>query len=135
MKKLIIHTDGGARGNPGPAGIGVYIQDENGTVVREHSRYLGETTNNVAEYTAVIDALEIAQELGAEQVDFFLDSELVVRQLNGQYKVKNPALAQLFLNIHNLRLGFAKTTFTHVRREQNKDADRLSNVAMDSGIR
>ncbi len=131
MKRLIIHTDGGARGNPGPAGIGVYIQDEQGNVAYEHSRYLGETTNNVAEYTAVIDALEIAKELGAEHVDFFLDSELVVRQLNGLYKVKNQTLAQLYLKIHNLRLGFAKATFTHVRREQNKDADRLSNEAMD----
>ena len=131
--KLIIHTDGGARGNPGPAGIGVFIQDEDGRTVLEHSRYVGETTNNQAEYTAVIDALHHAKELGADEIAFFLDSELVVKQLNGEYRVKDAGLAQLFLKVHNAKLSFRKVTFAHVRREQNKDADRLANEAMDRG--
>lgn len=131
MKTLIIHTDGGARGNPGPAGLGVYITDPDGAVVMEHSRYLGEMTNNQAEYLAIVDALEHAKELGAEEVRMFMDSELAVKQLNGEYKVKNPELAKLFLRVHNLRIAFRKVTFTHVRRAQNKDADRLANEAMD----
>ncbi|MBU0624829.1 ribonuclease HI family protein [Patescibacteria group bacterium] len=131
MKKLIIHTDGGARGNPGPAGIGVLIEDEAGNTVLEHSRYIGETTNNQAEYSAVIDALQHAKGLEATEVAVFLDSELVVRQLNGEYKVKDPGLAQQFLKVHNLRCAFRQVTFTHIRRELNKRADRLANEAMD----
>ncbi|MFA6603426.1 MAG: ribonuclease HI family protein [Patescibacteria group bacterium] len=131
MKKLLVHTDGGARGNPGPSGIGVYITDESGAVVLEHSRYIGETTNNQAEYTAVIDALEHCKTLGAEEVGFFLDSELVVRQLNRQYKVRDAGLAPLFMRVWNLSVSFRKLTFTHVRREFNKNADRLVNEAID----
>ncbi|MFH1046915.1 MAG: ribonuclease HI family protein [Patescibacteria group bacterium] len=131
MKKLIAHTDGGARGNPGPAGLGVLIEDEDGQTVLEHSRYLGETTNNQAEYAAVIDALQHAKDLGAEEVDVYLDSELVVKQLSGEYRVKDPGLAQQYLKVHNLRCAFHKTTFTHIRREMNKRADRLANDAMD----
>jgi ribonuclease HI len=131
MKKFIIHTDGGARGNPGPAGIGVLIEDEAGNTVLEHSRYLGETTNNQAEYSAVIDALQHAKELRAEEIELFLDSELVARQLNGEYKVKDQGLAQQFLKVHNLRCSFRKVVFTHIRREMNKRADRLANEAMD----
>jgi len=133
MKKLTIHTDGGARGNPGPAGIGVLIEDEDGNTVLEHSRYLGETTNNQAEYTAVIDALQHAKDMGAEEVDFYLDSELVVKQLKGEYRVKDAGLAQLYLQVHNLRCAFRKATFTHIRREMNKQADKLANEAMDRG--
>ncbi len=132
MKKLIIYTDGGARGNPGPAALGVYITDENGVVLKEHSRYLGEQTNNYAEYMAIVDALTHAKELGAEEVAMRMDSELAVKQLNGEYKVKNAALGALFLQVHNLRLAFRKVTFTHVRREQNKHADRLVNHALDT---
>ena len=131
MKKLIVHTDGGARGNPGPAGIGVYITDESGQTVMEHSRYIGETTNNQAEYTAVIDALEHCKTLGADEVEFFLDSELVVRQLNHQYKVRDAGLAPLFLRVWNLSTGFRAVRFTHVRRESNKEADKLVNLAID----
>lgn len=129
-KKLVIYTDGGARGNPGPAGIGVFIKD-----VGEYKEYIGETTNNQAEYRAVILALEKAKELGAEELEFFLDSELVVKQLNREYKVKNPDLAPLFLQIWNLNQGFKKVTFTHIRREQNKEADALVNKAIDEYIR
>ena len=129
--KLIIYTDGGARGNPGPAGLGVYITDGDGKVLKEHSRYLGAQTNNYAEYMAIVDALTHAKELGADEVAMRMDSELAVRQLNGIYKVKNAALAILFMQVHNLRLSFRKVTFTHVRREQNMHADRLVNVAID----
>ena len=132
MSKFIIHTDGGARGNPGPAGIGVYVTDEEGKIVLEHGEYLGEKTNNQAEYQAVVVALDKAKELGGTELDFYLDSELVVKQLNREYKVKDADLAQLFLQIWNRSLGFKKVTYTHVRREQNKDADRLVNIAIDS---
>lgn len=131
MKRLIIHADGGARGNPGPAGLGVYITDEEGEVVMEHSRYLGEKTNNQAEYLAVVDALEHATQLGAEEVDLFLDSELIVKQMQGVYRVKNRELAVLFVRVWNLSTGFKKVRYTHVRREKNKDADRLVNEAID----
>ena len=132
--KLIAHTDGGARGNPGPAALGVYITDTAGQPVKEHGRYLGHATNNHAEYAAVIDALEHAKQLGADELDVFLDSELVVRQLAGQYRVKDPGLAQQYMRVHNLRLGFRKVTFTHVRRENNKEADRLVNQTLDRHV-
>lgn len=132
-KKIIIYTDGGARGNPGPAGIGVAIYDENRKIIEEHSGFLGIATNNQAEYQAVILALKKAQILGAEELDFYLDSELVVKQLKGEYKVKNKDLASLFLEIHNLSINFKKISYTHVRREFNKEADRLANEAMDRG--
>lgn len=129
--KLIIYSDGGARGNPGPAGIGAVIYDEEKNIVHEISEYLGETTNNQAEYRAVIAAIEKLKEFEVEELNFFLDSELVVKQLNGQYKVKNAGLAPLFVKINNARQSFKKVTFSHVRREYNKEADALANKAMD----
>jgi ribonuclease HI len=133
QKKIIIYTDGGARGNPGPSGIGVVIYNEDKELIEEHSDFLGIATNNQAEYKAVILALKKAHLLGAEEIHFFLDSELVVKQLRGEYKVKNQDLASLFLEIHNLSLNFKKILYTHVRRELNKEADRLANEAMDRG--
>jgi ribonuclease HI len=133
MKKLIIYTDGGARGNPGPAGIGAVIYDEKQRVVVEISEYLGVATNNQAEYRALLAALKKAQSLEATELEFYLDSELVVKQLNREYKVKNKDLAPLFLTIHNLSLSFKKITYTHVPRERNKEADQLANEAMDRG--
>lgn len=130
-KKIIIHSDGGARGNPGPAGVGAILTTEDGVVAAEISQYLGRATNNQAEYRALITALEKAQELKATEVDCYLDSELVVKQLNRQYKVKNADLAPLFLKVHNLSLGFSHCRFFHVRRELNKEADKLANLAMD----
>ncbi len=132
MNNVIIHSDGGARGNPGPAAIGAVIADENGAVLATVSRYIGETTNNQAEYQAVIAGLEEALKLGAEQASCILDSELVVKQLNREYKVKNKELAPQFVKVHNLTLQFKKVTFSHVRREQNKEADRLVNEALDN---
>lgn len=131
-KKLIIYTDGGARNNPGPAGIGAVLMDENKNVVCEISRYIGEATNNHAEYSAVIAAIKKAEEFGALEIDFFLDSELVVKQLNREYKVKDQNLASLFVQIYNCSQNFNKVTFTHVRREFNKEADRLVNEAIDN---
>jgi ribonuclease HI len=133
MNKVITFSDGGARGNPGPAGIGAIIYDDKRRVLAEISEYLGETTNNQAEYRALIAALKKAQGLAASEVECYLDSELVVRQLNGEYKVKNKDLAPLFLEIHNLRLGFKRISFAHVPREENREADRLANEAMDRG--
>jgi len=129
--KLIIYTDGGARSNPGPAGIGAVIYNEKKEIIKEISEYIGETTNNQAEYRAVVYALEAAKKIKADFLEFFLDSELVVKQLNREYKVKNKDLAPLFIKINNLILSFKKVNFTHIRREFNKEADRLVNLAVD----
>lgn len=130
-KKIIIFTDGGARGNPGPAGIGAVLYDNKKQLLTKISRYIGETTNNQAEYQALIAALKKAKELGGQELEVFLDSELVVKQLNREYKVKNKELAPLFLQVYNLSLSFSKITFTHIYRESNKEADRLVNEALD----
>ncbi|MEK9130434.1 MAG: ribonuclease HI family protein [Patescibacteria group bacterium] len=125
-----IFTDGGARGNPGPGGIGVVIKYDN--KVLEFSEYIGHSTNNQAEYLAVILALKEAKKIDVKEIDFYLDSELVVNQLNRKYKVKNQELSILFIKVWNLSLEFKKITFTHIPREQNKEADRLANLAMDA---
>ena len=130
--KLTIQTDGGARGNPGPAGIGVVISEGSRTL-EEHAEYLGVTTNNQAEYRAVILGLERAVALGAKDVEVVTDSELLVKQANGEYKVKNPDIAKRFLEMKNLCTQIGRVKFRHVRREYNKRADELSNVAMDKG--
>ena len=131
MSKLIIYTDGGARGNPGPAGIGAVLYSDDKKIVAEVSEYLGVATNNQAEYQALIAALKKALDLGAKALDCYLDSELVVKQLRHEYKVKNKDLASLFLTIHNLALSFKKITYTHIPRERNQAADKLANEAMD----
>jgi len=128
---LKIFTDGGARGNPGPAGIGAVLKNEADELLVEISEYIGETTNNQAEYKALLAALERASLLNAEEVHCYLDSELVVKQARREYKVKHPDLAPLFLQLHNLSCRFRKITFTHVRRELNKEADALVNLALD----
>ena len=134
MKTFIIHSDGGARGNPGPAAIGVVIKSDDGKLIEEISKTIGETTNNQAEYQAIIAGLETAKKLGAEAVECFLDSELVVKQLRHEYKVKNKELAPLFVKVHNLSLQFKKISFTHVMREKNKAADKLVNIALDAVV-
>jgi ribonuclease HI len=132
--KLIIETDGGARGNPGPAGIGVVVLDEHGKILEEHAEYLGKTTNNQAEYKAAILGLKRAVALGATSVEIRADSELLVKQANGEYKVKNPDIGFRFIELKNLetQLG-GKVRYTHIRREKNTRADKLSNDAMDAG--
>jgi len=129
--KIKIYSDGGARGNPGPSGIGAVLYDESDKVIATISKYIGETTNNQAEYQAIVAGVEKAKELGAEDVSCYLDSELVVKQINGLYKVKDQALAQQFLKIWNLKSHFKSIKFSHIRREQNKVADSLVNKALD----
>ena len=132
MKRLVINTDGGARGNPGPAGIGMVIADETGKVLEKFGRYIGDnSTNNQAEYEAVIAALESAKKLGGTELVFRMDSELAVRQLNHIYKVKNADLQGLFLKVKNLQTQFARVTFTHIPRSENSAADALVNEAID----
>lgn len=128
--QLIIYTDGGARGNPGPAGIGVVIK-EGGKIVKEYGKYIGETTNNQAEYRALISALQSAKEMGGTEIDLNMDSELIVKQLKGEYRVRDAGLSPLYLQVHNLRAGFRKFFVTHIRREKNKEADGLVNEAID----
>ena len=129
--RLLIHTDGAARGNPGPAGAGAVLRDEDGRVVAEIAQPLGRATNNVAEWTAVRLALEEARRLGASHVDLRMDSELVARQINGIYRVKHPDLKPIHTAVMDMLRGFEGYTVGHVPRELNKDADRLSNVAID----
>lgn len=128
---LVIYTDGAARGNPGPAGAGAYIQDAHGAVVSEDYRYLGEATNNVAEYEALLLGLERAKELGARHLEMRADSQLVVRQVIGEYRVRNQALQRLHARVQQLASAFESVEYRHVPREQNRDADRLANRAVD----
>lgn len=137
-KKIVVHTDGGARGNPGVAGAGAVAFDESGKTVKETRKYLGSQTNNNAEYEGVILGLEmVAKHFGKSQckqldVVVRMDSELVCKQLNSEYQVKEKTLFPLFMKIHNLRVTtFPTVTFEHVPREQNAHADRLANEAMD----
>ncbi len=132
--KLTIYSDGGARGNPGPAGIGAVIYDSSGKIIKEISQFLGRATNNQAEYRAVIFALEAAKSLGGKEITVYLDSELIVKQMNREYKVKNKDLAPLFLQVYNLSLTFTKINFIHIPREKNQLADKLANQAMDAGV-
>lgn len=134
MKKLLVYTDGWARGNPGPAGVGVYITDPAGTPVERRYKYLGVATNNVAEYTGALLGITRAIDLGATEIELRMDSQLVVEQLSGNYKVKNAELKKIHTEIGQWILNWGgKISFIHIRREQNKEADRLSNVAMDEG--
>jgi ribonuclease HI len=130
LKKLTIFTDGGAEPNPGKAGIGVVIKDEHGKVVASISKAIGHATNNQAEYRAIITALEKAVQLGAEQVSLRADSELVVKQLNGRYRVKNADLKPLYRRVMELRDRLQRFTVTHIPRERNREADRLASKAI-----
>lgn len=134
--KFLIHTDGGARGNPGPAAIGVVIEG-GGVGKKEYGEYLGEATNNEAEYQAVIFALKKLKLLigGSKSkeshVEIHLDSELLAKQLNGEYKVKEEKIQKLFLEVWNLRLDFGNVVFKHIPREDNHGADKLVNQVLD----
>ena len=131
--KLVLHVDGGARGNPGPAAIGVVISDASGQVIDELAERIGVATNNVAEYRAVLRALDRARELDATQVEIVGDSELVARQLAGAYKVKHPALKPLHEQATAALGGFESWSVRSVPRAQNADADALVNAALDAG--
>jgi len=132
---LTIAVDGAARGNPGPAGAGVAITDGKGKVVQEIALFLGETTNNVAEYAALLCALQASAQLGAKELRVQTDSELLARQLSGQYRVKDPTLRVFHALVEQLRKGFRRCEVRHVPREQNRAADRLANRAVDAGLR
>ena len=139
-KKIIIYADGGSRGNPGPSGAGSVVMNEKGKLLAEVSEFLGHTTNNVAEYTAILEGLKAAKKkvgvkvLADMPVEIRMDSELVVRQLQGRYKVKHPNLKPLFAEVSALiSKYFPHITYTHVPREKNKIADALANLAMDTG--
>lgn len=129
-KKLVIYTDGASQGNPGQSAIGAVIQDGRGGVISRISRRIGHATNNQAEYTAIIAALEEATRLGAEEVDIRSDSELVVKQLNGRYRVKKASLRPLYQKVVRLTGSLRAFTITHIPREQNREADRLANKAL-----
>lgn len=133
-KKLWLSTDGGARGNPGPAALGFVLKDEEGKVVLEHGQYLGETTNNVAEYSALIEGLKSALVLGATQIIIAMDSELIVKQMSGEYKIKQPHLQKLAAQVKSLLSDFDHYEFKHVFRAYNKDADRMVNLAIDKAL-
>jgi ribonuclease HI len=128
---LIIHVDGGSRGNPGPAGAGVVIETDTGTLLFEGAYFLGRQTNNAAEYHAVIRALTRARSCDSQPIRICSDSQLLVRQVTGEYDVKSPKLTQLYRQVQTLLLKIPRWTFQHVRREDNQRADELANLAMN----
>lgn len=130
---IVAYIDGGARGNPGPAGYGVRIENEQGELINEFNGYLGTSTNNVAEYNGLLAALKYATEHGHRSVRIKSDSELLVKQMRGEYRVKHPRLLPLYQEAKALAHDLDRIVFEHVRREHNKDADRLANLAMDEG--
>lgn len=141
MGKFIVHTDGGSRSNPGPAAIGIVISNEKGQVLKRFGEYLGQATNNEAEYRAAIFALKKIKSLWGKEnakkskVDIFADSELLVKQMKGEYKIENTNIQPLFLELWNLTIDFKNVTFSAVPREQNREADHLVNEALDRASR
>ena len=125
-----IFTDGASRGNPGPAAIGAIIKDTGGNLITSISQPIGRATNNQAEYRAIITALEQAINLGVSQVEIRSDSELVTRQINGQYRVKTASLRPLYLKVKQLQGQLKGFAITHIPRQQNREADRLANMAL-----
>jgi ribonuclease HI len=132
QKRLIVETDGASRGNPGLAGLGVIIRDDAGKRVETIGKFLGVTTNNQAEYHALIEGLEAAAKYGPETVTVRSDSELMVKQMNGQYRVRNPQLLPLYSRAAELAGAIPEITFEHVLRHLNKGADEIANMAIDS---
>ena len=132
---LVAHIDGGSRGNPGPASYGVWLQDEQGNTAAELSQYLGRQTNNYAEYSGLLAALDYALQHGFRSLTVFSDSELLVRQIKGVYRVRNAGLRPLYDRAQDLIRQLKSFRIQHVRREQNREADRLANQAMDAGTR
>jgi ribonuclease HI len=132
--RVVINCDGAARGNPGPAGAGAVVTDPDGTVLAEIAEGLGETTNNVAEYTAAIRGLEAAERLGAREVLLRSDSQLMINQMTGVYRVKTPHLQPLHRRVRDLARGFDRVEFEHVPRAQNAAADALANRGADDWL-
>lgn len=129
--ELIIHTDGGSRGNPGPSALGVVVTTPDGEVVAAYGEYLGEMTNNQAEYLALLSGVRKVVALGGERIKVFMDSELIIKQMKGEYRVKNKELGKIYIKVHNELVHFKKFSFTHVRREKNKEADAEVNKILD----
>ncbi len=134
MSKVIAYTDGASRGNPGNAGIGILLVDENDNIIKEISDYIGQTTNNIAEYTAMLTALKEALEMNFEEIEVISDSELMVKQINGEYQVKNEGIKPLYKEDCELLKGFKNFTVRHDRREQNKEVDKLANLGIDEAL-
>lgn len=130
--KIKIYSDGGSRGNPGPAACGVVIKDIQGRTISKHSKFLNVTTNNQAEYQGVLLGMVVAKKLEAKEIDFYLDSELVANQLSQNYKVKDLAIQSIFVKIWNLSVGFKKVKYHYITREENKEADQLVNLELNS---
>ena len=130
--RVLIYCDGGARGNPGPAASAYVLEAEDGSVIAAEGEAIGTATNNVAEYRALIAGLERAVEAGVGELEVVSDSELMVKQMRGEYKVKNPALQELFVEASRAARAIGRVTYTHVRREHNELADRLVNEALDA---
>jgi len=135
VRRVVVHVDGGARGNPGPAAVAAVASAPDGGVLAERKLYIGEATNNVAEYRAVLLGLELARELGVSEVEVVNDSELVSKQIGGQYKVKHAGLKPLFQEAMGELRGFDRWTVRSVRRESNERADELVNEALDEAGR
>lgn len=134
MKRLKIYVDGASRGNPGDAGIGIVMLDEGGNVVKEICDYIGQTTNNIAEYTALVTAMKEAIEVGCEEIEVFSDSELMVKQIKGEYQIKNEGLKRLYSQVSQLMKEFRSFSINHVKREFNKRADELANEGIDMAL-
>lgn len=129
---LIIYTDGGSRGNPGKAGVGLVLYDAQLNLLEQVHKYIGTKTNNEAEYTAVLFGFTLAEKFKPTSIAFYLDSELIVKQLTGKYKIKNDRLLEFATKIKDLQKKYAKVTYTHIPREKNKLADKLVNLALDT---
>ncbi len=141
MSKIIIYTDGGSRGNPGPSAVGVVIQNEKGETLKSYGEYIGEGTNNEAEYKAIIFGLKKMKHLfgkektKAMEVEIRVDSELAFRQLTGKYKIESENIKPLFIDVWNLKFDFKNISFKHIPREQNSEADKMANRALDAKTR
>lgn len=140
VNKYIIHADGGARGNPGPAAIGVVVEAGDGSLKKEYGEYIGETTNNDAEYQAVIFAFKKLKLLigkkraASSRIEVHVDSELVERQLNGYYKIMDKNIQKHFIELWNLKVDFSEVVFRHIPREDNHGADKMVNAALDKEL-
>jgi ribonuclease HI len=132
--KLTVNVDGGARGNPGPAAVGVVVRDETGELLAERAERIGKTTNNVAEYRALLLGIATAKEMGGTELELVGDSELIVRQVEGRYKVKDAALRELHAEAKRELAAFERWSIRHVKRAENADADRLVNAALDGEV-
>lgn len=134
LDKVILYTDGGARGNPGPAALGFVLKAPSGEILVERGKYLGETTNNVAEYSALVEGLSTALDYTTGRIEILMDSELIVKQMTGLYKIKQPHLQVIATEVKKFLNKFESYSFQHVLREFNKEADKQVNLAIDEAL-